>query len=160
MLYPTRGPEHPESAGDGADSGEGIDVEPMPSDSRSFEVEKPVEEVFRTWSHYENLEQFAPQIKEVRQTGERTTHWVAEAMGMRAEWDAETTALEENRRIAWRSISGFPNSGEVLFEPIGESRTRVTVNFEVPILGTVPLPDAEGQLEEAIEEARTTLENR
>ena len=110
----------------------------MPEDSKTFEIEKPVHDVYQQWLNYENLADFAPFIKEVRKTGGRTSHWVAEAMGMRQEWDAEVTAMEENRRIAWQSTAGLENRGEVLFQPLGDRRTRVTVNFEVHPLGGVP----------------------
>jgi len=108
----------------------------MPRDSKTFEVEKPVHAVYQQWLNYEGLADFAPFIKEVRKTGDRTSHWVAEAMGIRQEWDAEVVDMEENRRLTWRSTSGLENSGEVRFEPLGNQRTRVTVTFEVhPIDG-------------------------
>src|SRR5690242_12074898 len=81
----------------------------VPKDSKTFEVEKPVNEVYRQWMNYEQLAELAPLIKEVRKTGDRTSHWVVEAMGVRQEWDAEVTDMEENRRIAWRSTSGLEN---------------------------------------------------
>ncbi len=107
----------------------------MPRESKTFEVDKPVHAVYRQWLNYEGLADFAPFIKEVRKTGDRTSHWVAEAMGIRQEWDAEVVDLEENRRMTWRSTSGLENSGEVRFEPIGDQQTRVTVNFEVRPMG-------------------------
>lgn len=140
----------------------------MPNDSKTFEIDKPVQDVYRQWLNYENLADFAPFIKEVRKTGERTSHWVAEAMGMRQEWDAEVTALEENRRIAWQSIAGLENSGEVLFQPIGDQRTRVTVNFEVHpldgladrILGTAQGLEADEELDEATQGVKAGIERR
>ena len=130
----------------------------MARDSRTFEVDRPVQEVFQRWVQYEDLAEFAPQIKEVRRTGEKTSHWVAESMGIRAEWEAEVTAREENRRIAWRSVSGFDNEGEVLFEPIGADRTRVTVNFEYRPLGRGDEGTLTVEIDEAAVAAHETLE--
>jgi uncharacterized membrane protein len=108
----------------------------MPRDSKTFEVDKPVHEVYQQWLKYEGVADFAPFIKEVRKTGDRTSHWVAEAMGIRQVWDAEIVDLEENRRLTWQSTAGLENSGEVRFEPLGNQRTRVTVSFDVhPIDG-------------------------
>src|ERR1051326_993663 len=138
----------------------------MPSDSRTLEVDKPVHEVYRQWLNYDGLADFAPFIKAVRKTGERTSHWVAEAMGIRQEWEAEVVDMEENRRLTWRSISGLENSGEVLFQPIGEQRTRVTVNFEVRPMGelmeSLAGKDIErgagDELDEATEHVKTGIE--
>jgi uncharacterized membrane protein len=128
-------------------------------DSRTFEVDKPVQEVYQRWLNYENLAEFAPQIKEVRQTGKNRSHWVAEALGVRAEWEAEVTERLENRRIAWRSVSGFDNEGEVLFEPIDAHRTRVTVNFEYTPFSRGEEGTLAEQIDEAAETAQETLEH-
>ena len=138
----------------------------MPSDSKTFEVDKPVHAVYRQWLNYEGVADFAPFIKEVRKTGDRTSHWVAEAMGIRQEWDAEIVDLEENRRLSWRSTSGLENSGEVRFEPIGDQRTRVTVNFEVRPLGELMEglvgkdmeAAAEEELDQATEQVKAGIE--
>jgi uncharacterized membrane protein len=124
----------------------------MPRDSKTFEVDKPVHEVYQQWLKYEGVADFAPFIKEVRQTGDRTSHWVAEAMGIRQEWDAEIVDLEENRRLTWQSTAGLENSGEVQFEQIGDQRTRVTVNFEVRPLGELMEGIAGKDMETAAEE--------
>jgi uncharacterized membrane protein len=129
----------------------------MPSDSKTFEVDKPVHVVYGQWLNYEGLSDFAPFVKEVRKTGDRTSHWVAEAMGIRQEWDAEIVEMEENRRLTWRSTSGLENSGEVLFQPIGDQRTRVTVHFDVrPAAGMmdgVAGQDMEAAAEEELDQA-------
>jgi uncharacterized membrane protein len=140
----------------------------MPSDSRTLEVDKPVHEVYRQWLNYDGLADFAPFIKEVRKTGERTSHWVAESMGIRQEWDAEVVDMEENRRLTWRSTAGLENSGEVLFQPIGDKRTRVTINFEVRPMGELmeglagkDIERGAGEeLDEATEHVKTGIENR
>jgi len=140
----------------------------MPQDTKTFEIDKPVQDVYRQWLNYEDLADFAPFIKEVRKTGDRTSHWVAEAMGMRQEWDAEVTAMEENQRIAWRSTAGLENSGEVLFQPLGDQRTRVTVNFEVhplggiadSILGTPQGLAADEELDDATQGVKAGIERQ
>jgi uncharacterized membrane protein len=129
-------------------------------DSRTFEVDRPVQEVFQRWVDYEGLAELVPQIKEVRRTSENRSHWVAEARGLRAEWEAEVTAREENRRIAWRSVSGFENAGEVLFDPIDANHTRVTVNFEYTPFGRGDEGTLTEEIDEAAEAAQEMLEHR
>lgn len=98
---------------------------------KSIEVEAPVHRVYRLWSDFESFPGFMAHVQEVRRTGARTTRWKVEApLGRFVEWDAETTALEENRRIAWRATGTVGNSGEVRFLPRGGNRTEVEVELE------------------------------
>lgn len=53
--------------------------------------------------------------------------------GATAEWDAEITEDEPNRRLAWRSLPGaqVDNAGEVRFEPAPGGRgTLVTAEMQ------------------------------
>lgn len=123
----------------------------MLTNSKAFEVDKPVHEVYQKWLNYDGLADFAPFLKEVRKTGERTSHWVAESLGIRQEWDAEIVDMQENRRLSWRSTSGLENRGEVLFEPIHDDRTRVTVNFAVQPMGDSFEGTRRTEMERAVE---------
>lgn len=100
----------------------------MAEDTRVFEVAQPVEVLYRQWSSFQGLKDYSPSLKEIHPTGDRTAHIVLEVYGQRQEWDAEITQAEENRCLEWVSTSGFQNRGEVLFEPLGPSRTRITVH--------------------------------
>lgn len=98
---------------------------------KSIDVEAPVHRAFRLWSDFESFPGFMEHVQEVRRTGDRTTHWKVEApLGRFVEWDAETTALDENRHIAWRSTGDVGTSGVVRFQPYGPARTRVDVEME------------------------------
>jgi hypothetical protein len=130
----------------------------MARDSRTIELDCPVTEAYQRWLDYEELDEIVPQLKDVRKTGEDTSHWVAETMGMQVEWEARVTSKEENRRIAWESISGFENRGEVLFEPIDERRTRVTVNVEYQPFDRGPDGRLTEQIDRAAEAVETGLE--
>ena len=50
--------------------------------------------------------------------------WVAEIGGRREEWKAEITHQEPDSHIAWKSIEGKENSGDVRFDSLGDDRTR------------------------------------
>lgn len=103
---------------------------------KSIEVDAPVDRVFRLWSEYDNFPGFMEHVQDVERTGDRTTHWKVEApLGRFVEWDAETTAFERDRRIAWRATGDVGVSGEVRFEPLGGGRTRVDVDMEYHVPG-------------------------
>lgn len=98
---------------------------------KSIEVEAPIERVFQLWSDFENFPGFMENVQAIERTGERTTRWKVEApLGRFVEWDAETTAVDRNRRIAWRATGDVGNSGEVRFQPRGAGRTLVEVDME------------------------------
>ncbi len=107
----------------------------------SIEVEAPVDKVYQYWRDLENLPQFMANIDEVRSTGPDTTHWVVKGpLGTRVEFDARTTQDEPNSAIGWNSEDGVvQTSGQVRFQEVGESRTRVEVqmNYADPPGGKV-----------------------
>jgi uncharacterized membrane protein len=98
--------------------------------TESIIVKRPVAELYRLWANFENFPHFMSNIKSVRKTGERTSHWEMHGpLGTKVEWDAETTLLEENKRIAWNSKDRSPvtTSGQVSFNALGTDETEVTV---------------------------------
>jgi len=101
----------------------------MAEDTRVFEVAQPAEELYRKWSQFEGLRDYSPALKQIHKTGERTAHVTIELRGERYEWDAEITQAETNRRLEWISTSGLQNRGEVLFESLGPTRTRITITY-------------------------------
>ncbi len=97
---------------------------------RSIDVNAPIHEVFLMWRNWENFPKFMSHVKEVRELGGGKSHWRANIAGIDEEWDAETTSVETDRVIGWRSITGLENSGEVRFDEADGDRTRVTVRIE------------------------------
>jgi uncharacterized membrane protein len=98
-------------------------------------INKPAEELYRFWRNFENLPRFMTHLESVGVLDDRRSHWVAKAprlAGGSVEWDAEITADEPNRRIAWRSLPGsqVETSGEVRFEKaLGDRGTEVHVSM-------------------------------
>lgn len=97
---------------------------------RSIEVDAPIHEVFLMWRNWDNFPAFMSHVKEVKELGGGKSHWRANIAGLDEEWDAETTRVETDRAIGWRSITGLDNSGEVRFDQADGNRTRVTVHIE------------------------------
>jgi uncharacterized membrane protein len=116
--------------------GAGIKVE------KSVTIDKPVEELFRFWSDFENLPRFLSHLESVRAISGhpgRLSHWVARLpAGMKVEWDAEIINESPNELIAWRSLEGaaVPNAGSVRFEKSHDGRgaeVKVAIEYAPPV---------------------------
>jgi uncharacterized membrane protein len=105
---------------------------------RDIVVMATLSDVFSLWANFENFPIFMPRLKSVRKTGETTSHWVMEGpLGTEFEWEAETTALIPNERIAWSSLPGssVTTSGQVSFQEVGPNDTRVSIRMGYDIPG-------------------------
>ncbi|SBT67270.1 Uncharacterized membrane protein [Micromonospora sediminicola] len=101
-------------------------------------VRKPPSEVYAFWRDLDKLPSFMAHLEEVRPTGERTSHWSANApFGKNVEWDAEIIGDVAGEKIAWRSIgkADVPNAGTVRFVPAPDG-----VSTEVHVLLTYDIP--------------------
>lgn len=104
---------------------------------RSVTVNRPAEELFRFWRHFENLPKVMQHLKSVTVQGPRS-HWVARGpMGRSVEWDAEIINERSNELIAWRSLAGsdVDTAGSVRFTPAPGGRgtvVRVNLKYDPP----------------------------
>jgi uncharacterized membrane protein len=90
---------------------------------RSFTINRPVSDVYEYFRNFENLPTFMHHLRAVHITGERTSHWIAQApFGFELEWDAEIVNEESNRFLTWQSLPGavVPNRGSVEFRAASE----------------------------------------
>ncbi len=88
---------------------------------QSMLIRRSAQDLYSFWHDFENLPRVMTQIVSVTRDGSGRTHWVASApklIGGKLEWDAEVTADEPGRCIAWRSVPGsqVETVGEVRFE--------------------------------------------
>lgn len=102
----------------------------MESVEKSIEVEAPIQEVYSQWTRFERFPEFMEGVEEVRKTGDRHLHWVAEVGGKKKEWDAEIYEQIPERRIAWRSTAGMRNVGVVDLLRKDAQHTRVTLKVD------------------------------
>jgi uncharacterized membrane protein len=141
----------------------------MERTEKSLEINAPVEVVFDLYSDFEKFPEWMKSVKEVRRTGERLTKWTANAPLMNVEWEAETTAFEPNRRIAWRTVRGdVEMEGDVTFEETkrGTTRMNIALSYEPPAgrLGSLVAhllgSDPEQQIEEELKQFAQLAESR
>ncbi len=89
----------------------------MKAIEKDIYIDAPVSEVYSRWSDLTNFPNLMHNVKEVRKVAADTYHWVAEIGGKKVEWDARETKNIPDKEIAWKSISGDQNNGDVRFVP-------------------------------------------
>lgn len=97
-------------------------------------VGKPTGQLYAIWRDLAGLPRLMTHLKSVEVLDDKRSRWTVQApapLGT-VSWEAELTADEPGRRIAWRSLPGaqIENSGEVLFRPApGDRGTEVVVRL-------------------------------
>ncbi|MEO8163926.1 MAG: SRPBCC family protein [Betaproteobacteria bacterium] len=97
---------------------------------KTFEVTAPVRAAYNQWTQFEYFPHFMHGVEEVVQLDDTHLHWRVSVAGKHKEWDAEIIDQIPDRMIAWRSIAGVPNAGQVSFEPLPRERTRIMLAME------------------------------
>ncbi len=101
---------------------------------KDIHINAPVDKVYDYWSDFEKFPNIMHNVKSVTKTGPKTYHWVAEIGGKKVEWDAKVTEEEKNKVIAWNSISGDKNSGQVRFQPMdGGTHLYLVIVYDPPM---------------------------
>jgi len=102
-------------------------------------INRTPEECYRMWRDVENFPRFATEIRSVRVTGDRTSHWIMHlpAQSGPVEWDAEIMEDVPNQRISWRCLRGsvVDMNGSVSFDTAPGNRgamVRVQLDYEHP----------------------------
>ncbi len=96
----------------------------------SVTINKPLEEVYSFWNHFENLPRFMQHLHSVNRTGEKTSHWEARTpFGASIGWDAEITDERENHFLLWRSLPGslVEHRGSVEFRSAPAGRGTIVI---------------------------------
>lgn len=135
-------------------------------------VKGSVDEIYRVWSNFELFPHFMANIKSVTHTGPGRTHWVMEGpLGKSFEWDAETTRMEPNKRIAWNSVNteegSLKTSGQVTFNQLADGQTEVSVTMVYDPPGGAMgeflaelLANPEGRVHEDLKNFKNFIESR
>ncbi len=98
---------------------------------QSIVIHAAPESVFDIWSRYENFPHFMSNVIEVRDLGQKRSHWVVRGpAGASVEWDTVLTESERPRHLAWHSEPGsvIQQQGSVQLEAV-EGGTRAIVKM-------------------------------
>ncbi|WP_287129339.1 SRPBCC family protein [Candidatus Cyanaurora vandensis] len=118
----------------------------------SIEVQAPQELVYRLWSQFERFPDYFRHVREVTVDPQDSSiqHWKGAVLGLDQEWDAQVTALTPYQVIAWRSISGFENSGSLTFEERQATNGTGSVTYVTVQIGYDPPLGVLGDFAEAV----------
>ncbi len=104
-------------------------------------VAAPVEEVFAFWSDYQNFPRFMSNVRDVKITGEKRSHWVvAGPAGATVEWNAVITDYVPNQSFGWKTEPASPiqHAGIVRFERNEDEGTRIDIKMSYnPVSGAL-----------------------
>ena len=103
----------------------------------TIEVDVPVGVAYDQWTQFESFPQFMDGIERVVQVDDATLEWTATIAGKVKHWRAEITEQRPDELVAWRSVEGAQNDGQVGFEPAGHDRTRLELQLDVEPEGIV-----------------------
>lgn len=98
-------------------------------------VSRPPKDVYAFWRDFTNLVELSEHIASIETAGDdRHTRWVVNApFGVQLSWNAEITADEVKRRIAWKTTApaDIPHNGQVIFHGIDDGkRTEVAIEID------------------------------
>jgi uncharacterized membrane protein len=102
----------------------------LASITREIDLAVPVRMAYNRWTLFETFPQFMEGVKEVRQLDDKRLLWRAEIGGQEETWEAEIVEQEPDRKIAWRSVSGTPTAGAVVFEPTDDGHCRIMLTMQ------------------------------
>ena len=101
-------------------------------------INKSAAELYTFWHDFTNLPKFMEHLERVDVHGGKLSHWVTRGpLGMRLEWDAETTVDIVNREIGWRSTADadVDTVGSVQFKELPAGRgteLRLSMRYAPP----------------------------
>jgi uncharacterized membrane protein len=112
------------------------------SQGQAVEVEKTIridaapEQVYEQFANYENFPRFMSNVVEVRDLGNRRSHWVVKGpAGSEFEWNSVLTEQTRPKRLAWRTEPGaeIEQTGSISFEPHrGGTLMTVRMSYSPP----------------------------
>ncbi|HEX8610793.1 MAG TPA: SRPBCC family protein [Telluria sp.] len=135
---------------------------------KTIRIDATPEQVYDLWASYENFPRFMANVVEVRDLGNRRSHWVVKGPAdSEFSFDAVLTEQMRPRRLAWRSEPGaqVEQSGSVQLEPSrGGTLATVRLSYRPPAgavgqaVATLFGGDPEHELEEDLGRMKNLLE--
>jgi hypothetical protein len=88
------------------------------------------EDAYGQWLDFEAFSLFMRSVERVIRTGDGAHHWVVKIAGRRREFDTRITSDDPGKRVAWEGTGDMPHSGVMVFTPIDNGNTRMSVSID------------------------------
>ena len=133
--------------------------------SKYIRIEAPPQQVWDLWRDPTGFPEFMDSVESVEANGQQW-HWkVSGPAGKSVEWDSKIVEEIPGEKLAWKSISGMPNSGAVrLDERDGQTDLEYAIEFEPPggkvgdIVAKI-FDDPEDKVQRALEAFKVLVEH-
>ncbi|MFC0438272.1 SRPBCC family protein [Kutzneria buriramensis] len=99
----------------------------MTTIAKFIDVDVPVRTVYTQWTRFESFPAFMDGVEHVDQVDDTLVHWVTRIAGVEREFDVQIIAEHPDELVAWVAVDGVPHGGVVVFQPINQTVTRVTL---------------------------------
>jgi uncharacterized membrane protein len=96
----------------------------------SIVVDVPLRTTYNQWTQFEEFPKFMEGVESVKQLDDTASKWRAEIGGEKREWRAEIVEQIPDRRIEWRAAGHDGPHGIVMFRPLNENLTEITVQMD------------------------------
>jgi uncharacterized membrane protein len=87
-------------------------------DNKCYRHKRAFANGLQQWTQFEEFPCFMEGVTEVRQESNNRLFWKAKIAGKVKQWEAEIVEQVPDRKIAWRSVDGSPNAGQITFEKV------------------------------------------
>lgn len=97
---------------------------------QSVHIDRTPSEVYEFVRDFKNMSSFMTHTHDVREDDEGRIHWVVKAMnGLKLEYDGMVVDEQPGQVLTYRSApeEPFEETGTILFEPVGDGATRLTM---------------------------------
>jgi uncharacterized membrane protein len=105
--------------------------------AESIEIEAPVARVYDAWTHYERLPSCMESVRRTKQIDAGRVLWDVDIAGHQLVWEARILEVVPKKIIRWESSWGTALAGQVRFEAVDASRTRLSVEIDFRPKGIV-----------------------
>jgi uncharacterized membrane protein len=117
---------------------------------QTIDLGVPAHAAYRQLLRFEDYPRFLQEIDVVRRNGSTQLHWSVNLSWQSLEWDAEITEELPDRCLAWHSDNGPISDERIELQPLGPTRTRLTLTMDCDPLQLAPAQDGSPSL--AVEE--------
>lgn len=102
--------------------------------SKTVVIHASPEDVYDLIARAEDFALYSSMIREVRRTGHESYYWRVQLAGIPLECNVLVTERDRPRRIAWRAITGVPNTGSYTLAPV-DAGTQISFVMQYMLPG-------------------------